>query len=44
MELFYDKTETDPIFCEILRVNNFCVKSLEDQLLLMMKTSIITCC
>jgi hypothetical protein len=26
MELFYDETKTDPIFFEIMRVNNFCVK------------------
>jgi hypothetical protein len=27
MELFYDETKTNPIFCEIMRENNFCVKS-----------------
>jgi hypothetical protein len=27
MEQFYDETKTNPIFCEIMRASNFCVKS-----------------
>jgi hypothetical protein len=26
MELFYEETKTEPIFCEIMRANNFCVQ------------------